>query len=159
MRKTTWKTLALAALLGPAIVSAGCKSDGDVVADPPEMGDVAQPVVIIESASGTSAALTDLGVMLIKTQAEYDALGEPDIFPGEFDFDQYDLVIVALGQQPSGGYSVDITSIQQAGDKLLVNGTTRRPGEDEFVTTALTYPYDAAMIANTSATWVEPHID
>ncbi|MFN3165862.1 MAG: protease complex subunit PrcB family protein [Phycisphaeraceae bacterium] len=163
MRNRTWKTLAAAVLLGPAVALVGCKGDGDTGADAgPDNGPgvvLAEPVPIVESVSGNSQALKTIGTMLIRTQAEYDALGDANIFPGGIDFEQYDLVIVALGEQMTGGYAVEINAIQQVGDELAVTGKATRPGPDAIVTQALTYPYDAVIIANTDAKTVVPYID
>jgi hypothetical protein len=165
MRNRTWKTLAAAALLCPAIALVGCKSDGDGDTGADAGSDnapgvvLAEPVTIVESVSGNSPALPDLGTMLIRTQAEYDALGDKDIYPGKVDFDKHDLVIVALGERNTGGYSIEITSIQLVGGELAVTGQATRPGPDDAVTQAITYPYDAAIIANTDAKSVVPYID
>lgn len=157
MRNGTWKTLAAAALLCPAMMLTGCKSGGDGKKDGAADVTLAEPVEIVESKSGNSSALEAIGVMLVKTQAEYDALGDADIHPG-VDFETQDLVIAALGEQPTGGYSIEITAIQQEGDMLFVEGKASKPG-DAAVTQALTYPYAAAVIANTDATIVVPDID
>lgn len=161
MRTRTWKTLTLAALLGPALMFTGCKGDGDTAdgGDGNGGAGLAQPVTIVESVNGNSQALKTIGAMLIRTQAEYDALGDKNIFPGALDFDQHDLVIVALGEQNTGGYSVDITSIQLVGSELAIKGKATTPAADAIVTQALTYPYDAVIIANTTATTVVPYID
>ena len=162
MLNRTWKTLAVAALLGPSLAIVGCKHNDhghdhdhdhnhDTVA-------LAEPVTILESKSGSSDAFKTIGRMLIKTQADYDALGKPDLHPG-IDFEANDLVIVALGEQPTGGYAIEITAIQEEGDTLFVVGSSSEPGEDAVVTQALTYPFAAAVIPNTSATLVVPQID
>ncbi len=160
MKTRTWKTLVTAALLGPALVLVGCKSDGGSGSEAPAPAPtLAQPVEMIESVNGDSPALKSIGAMLIKTQAQYDALGDADIFPGGLDFTKHDLVIVALGEQPTGGYSIDITSIQRVGDELAISGNATRPGEGDAVTQAITYPYDAVIIPNTDAKTVVPYID
>lgn len=160
MRNRTWKMLAVAALLGPAMMFVGCKGDGEGDTGSSTGGAMlAEPVKIVEHVSGNSPALSTIGHMLIRTQAEYDALGDKDIFPGGIDFEQYDLVIVALGEQPTGGYSVTISSIQQVGDELAITGKATTPGPDAIVTQALTYPYDAAIIPNTNTKTVVRYID
>lgn len=159
MRNRTWKKLAVAALIGPSLLLAGCGGDPEpVTPDTPEVT-LAQPVKMVESVNGNSTALKMIGPMLIKTQAEYDALGDANIYPGGVDFDQHDLVIVALGEQNTGGFSIDITSIQRVGSELAVNGKATRPGPDDIVTQAITYPYDAVIIPNTGASTAVAYID
>lgn len=157
MQNRTFKTLALALLIGPAML-VGCKSGGSEDPAAPLAEPLAEPVTIVQSKTGDSAALKSIGVKLVKTQADYDALGDADIFAG-VDFEENDLVIASLGEQSTGGFSIEITSIQQEGDLLIVVGTSSRPGEDAVITQALTHPYAAVVIENTDATSPVPAID
>ena len=135
----------------------GCKGSGDKAAD--SGSDLSQPVMIIERVTGDSAALKTIGKMHIQTQQAYDALGDANIFPGAIDFDANDLVIVALGEQATGGYAIIIESIQLEGGELAVTGKASAPGPDAITTQALTYPYCAVLIPNTSADVVVTYID
>lgn len=156
MRTRMMNFLMVAALASTALI--GCKGDGET--DTPTDGvALAAPVAIGERVDGNSAALKTLGTYHIETKEQYDALGDADIFPGGLDFDESDLVIVALGEQPTGGYSVSIESIQLAGGELAVTGKATAPGADAVVTQALTYPYSAVSIPNTKADKVVPYID
>jgi hypothetical protein len=145
----------VAALSCSALI--GCKGDGGTTVK--AGSDLAQPVTILERVNGNSDALKTIGKMHIETQAQYDALGDADIFPGKIDFDANDLVIVALGEQPTGGYSVNIESIQIQGGELAVTGKASAPGADAITTQVLTYPYSAVLIENTSADKVVLYID
>lgn len=153
MRNRMMYRFAVAALASLAL--AGCKGGGSADGG----GDLAQPVVISERVSGDSAALKTIGTYHIETKEEYDALGDPNIFPGELDLGGYDLVIVALGERSTGGYSVDIESVQLDGTELLVNGKASAPAADAATTQAITYPYCAVLIPNTPADTVVPYID
>jgi len=148
--------LMVAALASTALI--GCKGDGDTDASSDGVT-LATPVPIGERVNGNSAALKTLGTYHIETKAQYDALGDAEIFPGGLDFGENDLVIVALGEQPTGGYSVTIESIQLAGGELAVTGKATAPGPDAVTTQALTYPYCAVSIPNTDADKVVPYID
>lgn len=163
MKNRNWMKLAVAVLLAPVLTLGGCssgsKTDGDSKKADTPATTLAEPVTIIESIKGNAPSLKTLGTMLIKTQAEFDALGEKDIFPGKLDFAKNDLVIIALGERMTGGYSVEINSIQLEGDKLFVNGKATAPGPDAITTQALTYPYAAVVIENTTATMAVPAVD
>lgn len=152
MRDRIWKMLALALLIGPALVTMGCKTGGasDAV--------LADPVAILDSKTGNSDALKSIGVQLVKTQEQYEALGDAAIF-ADVDFEANDLIIVSLGEQATGGYSVEISALQLEGETIVVVGKASAPGADAVVTQALTYPYAAAVIANTEATIVVPDIN
>lgn len=136
----------------------GCKGSGDTCCGTCG-GGLAQPVTIGERVNGNSAALKTIGALHIETKEQFEALGDANIFPGDLNFDDIDLVIVALGEQPTGGYSVNIESIQLAGGELAVAGKASSPGPDAVTTQALTYPYSAVVIPNTKADKVVPYID
>ncbi|MGB0766951.1 MAG: protease complex subunit PrcB family protein [Phycisphaeraceae bacterium] len=158
MRTRIWKTLAMAALVG-AVGLTGCQSGSSD--DEPEAKKtfLAEPVAIVEKVDGDSPALKTISWTHVQTQGEYADLGDPNIFPGEIDFDTYDLVVVALGEQPTGGYAITIESLQLTGGELAISGKVTTPAPDAAVTQALTYPYSAALIANTQASSVVPYIE
>lgn len=162
MRNRTWKMFVAAALLGPAVALVGCSSDGQPAPakkKPEAKLILAQPVEIVDSTTGDSKALKNLvGVMLIKSKQQYDKLGDDTIAPG-IDFEKHDLVIAALGEQPTGGYSITIDALQLEGDKLVVVGKASAPAADASTIQALTYPYAAAVIENTTATRAVQAID
>ncbi|MEM6506796.1 MAG: protease complex subunit PrcB family protein [Planctomycetota bacterium] len=162
MRNGTWKMLAVAALLCPAFVLTACSTGGhhhhhEHDHDHDEAA-LAEPVAIVASKTGDSSALKSIGVMHIKTKAQYDALGDPAIHP-DVDFETSDLVIAALGERPTGGFGIEITAIQLEGSTLVVQGKTMTPAADAAVTQALTYPFAAAVIAKTDASKLETDID
>ncbi|MBX2851850.1 MAG: protease complex subunit PrcB family protein [Phycisphaeraceae bacterium] len=157
MQNPMMKFFVVAALACSALV--GCRGDGDGAASSESGPDLAQPVTILERVNGNSAALKTIGKMHIETEEAYAALGDANIFPGEIDFGASDLVIVALGEQRTGGYSVNIESIQLQGGELAVTGKATVPGPDAITTQALTYPYSAVLIPNTAADKVVTYID
>lgn len=57
------------------------------------------------------------------------------------DFDEKIVIAVFAGQQPSGGYSIDITNIKRVDNNLLVTLKFNEPGRNESVSLALTQPY------------------
>ena len=159
MRNRTWKMLVVAALLGPAVTLTGCQSGGEGGPSEAAPSALASPVEIVEGMTGDSEALAGVvGVRLIKTQEQFDALGDPRIYPS-LDFEEFDLVIASLGQRNTGGYAVEITALQQEGATLVVVGHATVPGEDAVTTQAITHPYAAAVIANTDATLAVSAID
>jgi len=58
-------------------------------------------------------------------------------------------LLVTYGEQPTGGYEVEITDVVEEPDRLLVKVSFAEPAEDEPVTTALTYPYDLEAVEPT----------
>lgn len=157
MKTPMMKLFVVAAMA--CLVLTGCKGDGDASDSADTGAELAKPVSILQRVNGSSAALKSIGKMHIETKAAYDALGDANIFPGEIDFDANDLVIVAWGEKPTGGFSINIESIQLQGGELAVTGKASTPPADAITTQALTYPYSAVLIPNTSADLIVTYID
>ena len=57
-------------------------------------------------------------------------------------------LLVAYGEKPTGGYTVEVTDISKEDEKLVVTAYFTSPAEDEMVSQAFTYPYDLKVIAD-----------
>lgn len=68
--------------------------------------------------------------------------------PPEIDFSEETVIFVALGQRPTGGYEVEITTVQARGDTTLVHYVERPPGPGCMTTQALTSPYHIIAVAS-----------
>ncbi len=55
-------------------------------------------------------------------------------------------IYVSLGEQPSGGYAVEIKEIRKKGDNLLVVVEAVGPASSDFVAQVITYPYDVVKL-------------
>lgn len=91
---------------------------------------------------GTQAVLRDeeaYAAFWERLHADRDSVPER---PG-VDFDEEVVVAIVLGQRSTGGYSVEIDEVltSAAGGTIQVRFTEAVPGEDCFVTQALTSPY------------------
>lgn len=157
MRSAMMKILVAGALVLPMVGLTACKRGGTVVQDEP-MTNLAEPVMIAEGVTGSNDLLIRPGAMLFQSQADLDAAGAGELFPGEIDFDEYDLVVLAGGEVPTGGYWVRITSVSTLGDELYVTGVANKPGEDEIVTQEIGHPYHAVLVAKTGATVAIPDV-
>ncbi len=60
------------------------------------------------------------------------------------DFGRETILVVMMGQRPTGGYSVDVQGVTLEGGDLFVDVRLREPAPDAITTTALTSPW--AMI-------------
>lgn len=58
-------------------------------------------------------------------------------------------ILYALGERPTGGYGVDIRSIVERGDKLVVTVKETAPDPDSMVLQMITYPYVLAAVEKT----------
>lgn len=61
-------------------------------------------------------------------------------------------IYVGWGEKPTGGYSVDITDVEQNGNgELVVKALFRAPSPDEMVTQIITYPFALIAVEKTDA--------
>lgn len=67
------------------------------------------------------------------------------------DFGEEMVIFVALGQRPSGGYSVSIRHVTLLRDTLWVLVSERAPGPSCLVFAAFTQPTDARIVPRTTA--------
>ncbi|MEX0653909.1 MAG: protease complex subunit PrcB family protein [Phycisphaeraceae bacterium] len=144
--------LALLALpLFAVALFAGCETTRT---DAPDAGDAyqgARAVPVIQQMHGSDPALDAPRVTLIQDRPALDNLDADSFDELDVNFTEHDVVVFALGEQPTGGYWAHITGVQQVGDVLYVQGIVNQPGEDEAATQALTYPYAVAVIPKTDA--------
>lgn len=61
-------------------------------------------------------------------------------------------LVAYRGEEPTGGYSLDVGGARLAGDRVTVRLLLEGPPEDEIVTQALTYPYVVAVVRSPDAT-------
>ncbi|WP_352420343.1 protease complex subunit PrcB family protein [Proteiniborus sp.] len=66
------------------------------------------------------------------------------------DFEGHKYILVSAGEMPTGGYSVEITSVVGKEDSILVNAKVNAPKPDEMVTEVLTYPNALIRISKDS---------
>lgn len=54
-------------------------------------------------------------------------------------------VILNMGEKSTGGYRIEVGSIEETADKIVITVKDKKP-DGEFVTQALTYPYTVIKI-------------
>jgi hypothetical protein len=60
-------------------------------------------------------------------------------------------LVVYVGQQPTGGYSVGVAGARVEGDRVTVRVSLEGPPSDAIVTQSLTYPYEISVLRGLSA--------
>ncbi len=148
----TRSSLALSALLVTALLAAGCQSSAI-----PSIGSTT-PVNVVQQITGNDPGLINPSVTVITSPAQLQALGSKDLAAKKIDFGRWSVVLLALGQQPTGGYWARITGVQDRGDQIFVQGLANKPGPNDSVTQGVTCPYAAALIAKTKTTVVHAEI-
>jgi len=76
--------------------------------------------------------------------AKYHATPSP-----EFNFKDFTLVTVLLGQRPNSGYSVKIAGATEYPDKIVVNVVEYLPSPGMMYAQVIVHPYDAVLIPKT----------
>jgi hypothetical protein len=75
-------------------------------------------------------------------------IGGSDASPGGdpgIDWTREMVVCVAVGNRPSGGYSVDIESMNKSGDELVIRAFETQPAPNTIQTRMVTSPYATAV--------------
>lgn len=107
-------------------------------------------------ARGTQSGLDTQQVLLITSQPEWQKFWSsystpfvpPPALP-QVDFAASAVVAVALGEQNTGGYAVEIAGVRQEGERLSVTVKVTRPAPGGFTIQALTHPYHMVRIPKT----------
>jgi len=59
----------------------------------------------------------------------------------KIDFDDNIVIAIFAGQQPSGGYSLNVTNIKRIDDNLFITVNFHQPAQNEKIGLALTQPF------------------
>ena len=150
------RSLPLVVCLAAALLaSVGCETtpkDESAKAEPKTMP-------ILRDLEGSDPALTAPDVVLINSTEELTHTGSTALANLNPDFATESMVLLALGERPTGGYHGEITSVRRTADTLIVTGIAHRPGPDEMVVQVITYPFHAVMIPKTQNVRVQPRIE
>lgn len=121
------------------------------------------PLPILRHSALNDSGLNELGVRLFNSRAELErhVPAASQLAEVEVDFATESLIVLSLGERPSGGYWTRITGVQydRDADALYVQGIANQPGENAPVTLAMTWPSDAAVIPKVRAGTLHPEIE
>lgn len=116
-------------------------------------------VEILRRYHGSDPGFTEAMVLLINSREELESLNSSQLIDQPIDFDSESLILLALGEKPTGGYWARITAVQHQNNFLYVQGMANRPHRDQTVPQTLTYPYDAAVIKKIRSAQVRSEIE
>jgi PrcB C-terminal len=142
-------------LLAALLMTAGMGCQNQKMAMP-----ATDPVPILRRASGSDMAVKTepLEVTLINSADALTAAAGDKLAALAVDFAHESLLVLSLGEQPTGGYWVRMTAVQQGPGGLYVQGLVNVPGDGEQVTPEKTYPYDAVVIPKSADQMVHPEM-
>ncbi|WP_150909950.1 protease complex subunit PrcB family protein [Marinobacter halotolerans] len=143
------KGLILSHVVAASILSAGCVSNYTETA---EGAPLARQITASDQCGVVAPGLIYL--------TEKEDLGRLQDLPMQnlsmkplnaLDFDREHVLIVGLGQKPTGGYGLTLANSQIESDTLKLTMILRRPAPDAMVTQVLTTP--CAVLAITPERW------
>ena len=122
-------------------------------------GRTTKPVPIVVHTQADDSGFQHAAMELINSQAKLESFGSTTLDALNVDFEKQSLLVLALGQKPTGGFSTQITGVQTRGSELYVQGKIFEPPPEAIVNQALTYPIAAAVIPKIRAALVHPEVD
>lgn len=139
------------AVLGLSLaLLAGCSGDGmsqsSSMSDSAAHYGLATPVGILDTVSGEHEVFAAPGLILINDMADIEGYDETPLAGLEVDFAKQSIIVLALGQQPTGGYWASIDAIQLEGDDLVVQARVNQPGPDQMVSQVISHPFAAVVV-------------
>jgi len=113
----------------------------------------APPPEIRTIARGTFSGLQEPMQLAVTNQSQWTELwarhsvrNEPRTPAPEIDFSKETILLVTLGQQRTGGYSVEITGVEQQEGKTVVLVSTREPKPGGLNIQVLTAPFHIVAV-------------
>jgi hypothetical protein len=109
---------------------------------------VLNPIAFTSVHRGTQSRIEEPREVTIRTAAEWQTLWNEHA-PSErprVDFTKDMVVGVFLGTRPTGGYSVEIVSVEATGEGIVVSYRETQPARDAMLTQALTSPVHLVRI-------------
>ena len=104
--------------------------------------------ILHEGFSGSSGAEKEF--VTLSTQQDYETkLSEfSSDSPITVDFSTQRVLFVSMGVQTSGGFTIDVTRIEQFSDGLVATAVLSSPGENCITTAALNNPYKFIQVTS-----------
>jgi hypothetical protein len=111
------------------------------------------PFRVLESGSSSGIETDGFEGRVVRSQAEWEAFwaehrsntNEPGT-PPAVDFSREAVVAVFMGQQPSGGYAIEVTQVADGVTGLVVHYATTRPGDDCVAAAVITQPFQVVAV-------------
>lgn len=99
-----------------------------------------------------SGNLTERKNFRIKSQEEYDSLWRmmyptDGPTPGNVDFEKQEVLAVFDGSHTSGGYSIEVASVEDSTTERTITIIHKEPGEHCVTTDAITSPFTLVAVA------------
>lgn len=143
--------LKLVSAISLILIMAGCGGDGSSSDEP-----IINTFDIITCPAVASySSITKSNLELITNSPRFVELySGSDLYSQQaqpiIDFDKKSVLGIHLGEKPSAGHQVKVTSLEDKGSKVVVNYEVISPSEGCAVDASLTYPYCFVSIQKTT---------
>ena len=116
-----------------------------------------QIIPFVELSAGLNGDFSEKKNTIITNQNEYNAVwtaafsrfsGQPK--PAKIDFENHLILLVAMGEKNSGGYSIKIDSIVENEKTIVVTILETSPGKSCTTTSMMTYPYQMVELKSST---------
>ncbi|WP_428387870.1 protease complex subunit PrcB family protein [Mucisphaera sp.] len=121
--------------------------------------DLAKPLGILETVRGDSEEFPDPGLFVINDPADLNGYDNSPLADLAVDFNSQSIIVLALGQQPTGGYWASIDAIQREGTEVVVQGKANRPAADQMVSQVISHPFAAAVVPKIQSVTIRSDIE
>ncbi len=145
---------ALALITTALLAAGGCGSSAQPSATIRDESTVtAPPQTAARLLSASQSGFTEPAELAVRERGEFAAAwatlhrGLPGNAPPEVDFSRRTVVLLALGERSSGGYSVRFDGITREEGGAVVRYTVTRPGPGCMTTQAITSPVDVVSVS------------
>ena len=142
----------------PAPAAGGVNPVSVAPAPPPQQTAQVQTVAFTTVDKGTYSGVPERKAVLVTDAQAWEALWRQHTSrvvngPGApaIDFSQQSVLAVYMGEQRTGGYSIEVTSITRENGRLTVTVRQSRPGPGAITTMALTQPFHMVRIPKVPA--------
>lgn len=140
------------AALSLGLVFAACRRDAAHGPEGPRDGALA-PELVQRVLQGTVSGVEADGVFVCRDDeswqrfwSEHTRLQLPTPAAPEVDFGESCVIAVFCGDRPSGGYAVEIDTIERVGEGLRVYARETRPEEGSAQVTMMTMPFELVAV-------------
>lgn len=103
---------------------------------PSGVGGVYRQMLVIRSVEELSKVIPANG----KDGKQLTQMAAAQLKVKTIDWDKQMMIVTYAGEKPTGGYSVDLKSLEVKDKMLIVNWKLNSPGPDDLVTQAITHP-------------------
>lgn len=135
MRQLGW----MLALAGLVLGLVGC-GGGDQ-----EVSRAGEPVPIQREFTGQQGPVGDRGFFVVQRPEAWQALWGDRAAPA-VDFATSTVLVALMGQQPTAGYSIDITDVRATGTRIIAYVDETRPNRGDVVAQVITTPFAMVVV-------------